>query len=53
MSRASGELHFPPSPPIQACGPTERYDGASQKNAAHGTTGCYLGSILRVHSGDR
>jgi hypothetical protein len=34
MPQASGELHFlPPDPPLQARGPTERYDEASQKNA--------------------
>jgi len=43
----------PPNPPLQARGPTERYDGANRKNAAQATTDCYLGFILRMHSGDR
>ena len=34
MPQASGELRFPPDTPLQARGSIERYDEASQKNAA-------------------
>jgi hypothetical protein len=34
VPQASGELYFPPDPPLQARGPTERYDETNQKNAS-------------------
>jgi hypothetical protein len=39
---AAGELHPPKKLFLEARGPTERDDEASQKNTLHATAGCYL-----------